>query len=74
MIQMTEMPAADNIRDSVSVMDGKYTFLTLKDCWKVYVLRYNEPWLVIEAGHNAVAACFRELEQAREALSEASNR
>ncbi len=43
-------------RRSVTVADGKYIFISPKDDWRVFVLRYGEPWLTIEAGHNAIAA------------------
>lgn len=47
------------------VADGKYTFLRLRGDWRVHVLRYDDPWLVIEDGHKAIAALMYELEEMR---------
>lgn len=45
----------------ISVADGKYEFIIPSDDWRVHVLRYGEPWIKIESGHNAVAALMSEL-------------
>lgn len=58
----------------VTVGDGKYAFFTPAGDWKVHVLRYGEPWLIIEAGHHAVAALMyriKELEEENKTLDQA---
>lgn len=48
-----------------SVCDGKYTFLAYSRDYRIFVLRRDEPWLVIEVGHNAVMSLLREVEELR---------
>jgi len=43
----------------VSVSNGKYTFIQKTDDWRIHVLRYNEPWLIIEDGHKAILALMQ---------------
>ena len=50
---------------SVTVEEGKYTFRTQATDYRIHVLRYNEPWLIIEKGSNAIAALMNELIEAR---------
>ena len=54
----------------ISVGHGKYTFRVPEGDWRVHVLRHGEPWLVIEAGHNAVSALMAEFDQAVERVAE----
>lgn len=54
------------IEPSVTVYDGKYTFVCPHGDWRIHVLRYDEPWLIIEEGHKAVLALMGELLEARE--------
>ncbi len=45
----------------VTVAEGKYTFIIKTGDYRVNILRYNEPWLTIERGSNAIAALVYEL-------------
>jgi hypothetical protein len=54
----------------IAVADGKYTFLVPPNDYKIHVLRYGEPWLVIEDGSNAIWWLIAELIGAK-ALAEA---
>lgn len=56
----------------VVVGDGKYTFETKDGDYRVHVLRYGVPWLIIYRGCNAVAQMMYELEEARENAREQS--
>jgi len=47
----------------IKVQDGKYTFLTSENDYRVFILRHGEDWHVIEAGCNAVAALMRRVEE-----------
>ena len=40
----------------VKVQGAKYTFQQPEGDWRIHVLRYGNPWLVIESGHKAIAA------------------
>lgn len=51
----------------ISTRDRKYTFSIPKGDYRVHVLRYGEPWLVIESGSKAIAELLYEIEERREA-------
>lgn len=54
----------------LTVAEGKYTFVKLPRDWRVYVFRYNQKWLTIEAGHRAVLALMQEVKELEERLDE----
>lgn len=56
------------VTTEIAVYDGKYTFQKHEGDWRVHVLRHGEPWLVIEAGCNAVSQLMYECEELREKL------
>jgi len=60
-----EEEETDVMIEKLSVADGKYTFSVPDGDWRVHVERGGEPWVVIEAGHKAVAALVMELEDLR---------
>lgn len=49
----------------ITTLDGKYTLRIPDGDWKIHVYRYGEPWLTIEAGHNAIADLMSEIEEWR---------
>lgn len=53
---------------SISVENGKYTFQTAKDDYRIHVLRYGEPWLVIDEGSKAVLALMQAVRALEEKL------
>jgi hypothetical protein len=52
----------------IVVANGKYTFRKIDGDWRIHVLRYGEPWLVIEKDHNAIATLLFETERLTEKL------
>lgn len=52
--------------------DGKYKFIIKEDDWRIHVLRYGEPWMIIEEGHNAIALLMQEVEELREKVLQLS--
>lgn len=50
----------DNGPLTIKVCDGKYTFVKSPGDYRISILRYDEPWLVIEQGSNAICALLRE--------------
>lgn len=52
----------------ITLNEGKYTFINYKDDWRIYCLRYGEPWVIFEKGHKAISALMWNLEQALEGL------
>lgn len=69
MAQQNQTQQNHEPRMSVTVDDGKYTFLLKEGDWRIHVLRYGEPWLVFDRGTNAIFSLMAELEEAREKLS-----
>lgn len=53
----------------ITVSDGKYTFQTAPNGYSVEVLRHREPWLIIDAGCNAVHSLMYEIERLREEVA-----
>lgn len=49
--------------------DSKYTFYIPNGDYRVHILRFSEPWVVIEKGHKAISTLMHELEEAREKLA-----
>lgn len=45
----------------IQVDQAKYTFQIPEGEWRVQVLRYGEPWLFIEQGHNAIHSLMNEV-------------
>lgn len=60
------------VTEDIQVSGGKYTFEKHEGDWRIHVLRHDEPWLIIEKGHNAISSLMSELGEARGALYEAS--
>lgn len=50
----------------IAVEDGKYTFVFGPDDYRVHVLRFGEPWMVIERGGKAVLALMHRVEELEE--------
>ncbi len=48
---------------TVSVGDGKYTFILYEKDYRVHCLRYGEPWLIFAKGHKAILALMQDLEE-----------
>ncbi len=46
--------------EKIRVSDGKYEFQMFGDDYRIYVLRYGEPWLIIEQGHKAISSLVLE--------------
>ena len=44
----------------ITVSEGKYTFITYKDDYRVHCLRYGEPWMIFTEGHKALSALISE--------------
>jgi len=42
-------------QEKITVNDGKYTFIKNDKDWRVHCLRYDEPWMIFEKGHNAIS-------------------
>jgi hypothetical protein len=60
--------AADKVRLSLEVGDGKYTFELHEGDYRVHVLRYGEPWLRVEEGSTALATLLWEVDELKKAL------
>lgn len=45
--------------------EGKYTFKVGPDDWRVSILRYGDPWVVISTGTKALISILCELEELR---------
>jgi len=54
---------AKEIYLSIPVSDGKYTFISYVDDWRIHCLRYGEPWMIFEKGHKAISSLMHELEE-----------
>lgn len=57
-----------NITYKLPVDSGKYTFIMYEGDWRIHVLRYNAPWLIIEKGHNAIFSLLCEAIDTKEEL------
>lgn len=57
-----------NITYKLPVDSGKYTFLMYEGDWRIHVLRYNAPWLIIDKGHNAIFSLLYEAIEVKEEL------
>ena len=53
---------------TVTVADGKYTFKTVPDDYRIHVLRHGEPWIILDVGHKAILALMQEVEKNRMSL------
>lgn len=53
----------------LSVEGGKYTFFIPEGDYKIHVLRYDQPWLILEQGSNAIWSLIAELIDARELIT-----
>lgn len=47
----------------VDVENGKYTFITKPNDYRIFVLRYGKDWLIIESGSNAISGLMNEVEE-----------
>ncbi len=47
----------------VETENGKYTFTIPDGDYRVHVMRYGEPWLIIERGCGAIQALIQEVER-----------
>lgn len=56
--------------ERVSIQNGKYTFYTPYKDFRMHIDRYGEPWVVIEAGANAVYWLVAEVEELREKVAD----
>ena len=63
------MPGRQRIEETVC--DGKYTFISEPNDYRIFVLRYGEPWLAIEHGSRAVDALLFEFAQLRRIVDRA---
>lgn len=54
----------------VKVYDGKYEFVSPSDDWRIHILRYGEPWIILEEGHNAIWQLMFELDELRNEKSQ----
>ena len=54
----------------ITVDDGKYTFQTAANGYGVEILRHREPWVIIDAGCNAVHSLMYEVERLRAIVEE----
>lgn len=57
----------------IVVADGKYTFITYKNDYKIYVQRYDEDWLIIEEGHKAISALLYEFDYMKSEIEAIEN-
>ncbi len=57
-----------NISYKLPVDSGKYTFIVYEGDWRIHVLRYSEPWMIIEKGHNAIFSLLYEAIEAKDEL------
>lgn len=48
---------------TISVSDGKYTFISYNDDWRIHCLRYGEPWMIFEEGHKAISGLMHMVEE-----------
>lgn len=55
----------EEARERIEVDGGKYAFIDPKDDWRIFVLRYGQPWLHIEAGSNAIRELMAEVAEGR---------
>lgn len=53
----------------VDVENGKYSFVTMSDDWRIHVWRFGEPWVIIDLAPKAIIVMMGELERAREEIS-----
>lgn len=54
---------------TVRVDNGKYTFIQPEGDYRPHILRYGEPWVVVEQGGNAVLALMYALDEARSEIA-----
>lgn len=51
------------IRLSITLSEGKYTFISYVDDYRIHCLRYGEPWMIFTQGHKAISSLMHELEK-----------
>ena len=49
----------------IHVDNKKYTFIHKTGDYRIHILRYGDPWLVLEKGSNAIFSLMAEFEELR---------
>lgn len=53
---------------SISLENGKYTFISYENDYRVHCLRYGKPWHIYEMGNRALDALMSEVEKMKTEL------